>query len=63
MPYQNNQVPTLKDIMARSTLEGKYYTYVKRKMENDVLVLKCIANEFQEKIKAAGKIILKSSMG
>lgn len=31
-------------------INGKAYTYVKRKMEGDVLVLKCIANESKQQL-------------
>jgi hypothetical protein len=30
-------------------MDGKSYTYVKRKIEGDVLILKCIANQSKEK--------------
>lgn len=32
-------------------IDGKSYTYVKRKIEGDILILKCIANPFREETK------------
>ena len=42
---------------------GKFYTYVKRKIENGVLVLLCIPNNSKEKIKAAGNDYFKTVNG
>lgn len=44
-------------------VDGKYYTYVKRKIENGYLVLKCIPNNSKEKIKEASKDFFKMTNG
>ena len=44
-------------------VNGQYYTYVKRKIENGYLVLKCIPNNAKEKIKAAGNDFFKMTVG
>ena len=45
------------------TIDGKAYTYVKRKMEGDVLVLKCIANESKQQLKKTEDNLAKSNSG
>jgi hypothetical protein len=44
-------------------LDGKHYSYVKRKVEAGVLVLKCIANPEKDLIKNAGQELLEASNG
>ena len=44
-------------------MDGKYYTYVKRKIEKGFLVLKCISNSSKEKIKTAGNDYFKMANG
>ncbi len=44
-------------------VDGKSYTYVKRKIENGFLVLKCISNNAKEKIKTAGNDYFKRANG
>jgi hypothetical protein len=44
-------------------IDGKAYTYVKRKMEGDVLVLKCIANECRQQLKKTADNLAKSNSG
>ncbi len=45
------------------TIDGKEYSYVKRKMEGDVLVLKCIANESKQQLTKTANNLAKSSAG
>ena len=45
------------------TIDGKAYTYVKRKIEGDVLVLKCIANESKQQLRETADDLVKSSGG
>lgn len=45
------------------TIDGKAYTYVKRKIEGDVLVLKCIANESKQQLKKTAENLAKSNTG
>jgi hypothetical protein len=62
MPYQNNQAEFERHYGEMES-GGKYYTYVKRKIENGVLVLLCIPNNSKEKIKAAGNDYFKTANG
>lgn len=62
MPYQNNQ-SAFERHYGEMEAGGKYYTYVKRKIENGVLVLLCIPNNAKEKIKEAGNDYFKTANG
>jgi len=62
MPYQNSQMDFERHY-GEMEADGKYYTYVKRKIENGVLVLLCIPNDSKEKIKAAGNDFFKIANG
>jgi hypothetical protein len=62
MPYQNSQMEFERHY-GEMEADGKYYTYVKRKIENGVLVLLCIPNNSKEKIKAAGNDYFKTANG
>ncbi len=62
IPYQNDQAEFERHY-GEMELDGKYYTYVKRKIENGFLVLKCIPNSSREKIKAAGNDYFKLANG
>jgi len=44
-------------------INGKSYTYVKRKMENGFLILKCIPNHQRDKLKNANADFLKMVVG
>ena len=44
-------------------IDGKSYTYVKRKMENGFLILKCIPNHQRDKLKTANTDFLKMVVG
>lgn len=62
MPYQNNQTEFERHY-GEMEVNGKYYTYVKRKIEDGVLVLLCLPNSSKEKIKAAGNDYFKVANG
>lgn len=44
-------------------IEGKTYTYVKRKIEGDILVLQCIANKTKQQLKAIDNSLTKANTG
>jgi hypothetical protein len=50
MPYQN-RVTEFERHYGEITIEGKAYTYVKMRIDKDMLVLKCIANAGKEQLK------------
>ena len=62
VPYQNDQAEFERHY-GEMEVDGKYYTYVKRKIEDGFLILKCIPNSFKEKIKAAGNDFFKMANG
>lgn len=62
IPYQNDQMEFERHY-GEMEVDGKYYTYVKRRIENGYLVLKCISNDAKEKIKAAGNDFFKMTNG
>lgn len=62
VPYQNNQ-SEFERHYGEMEVNGQHYTYVKRKIENGFLVLKCIPNESREKIEAAGNNYFKMTNG
>ena len=62
IPYQNDQADFERHY-GEMKVNGKYYTYVKRKIENGYLILKCIPNSDKEKIKAAGSEFFKMANG
>jgi len=62
IPYQNDQAEFERHY-GEMEVDGKYYTYVKRKIENGFLILKCIPNSSKEKIKAAGNDFFKMANG
>jgi len=49
MPYQMRYTEFERHY-GEAVINGKTYTYVKRKIEGDVLVLKCIANETKQQL-------------
>lgn len=56
LPYQS-RFTEFERHYGEINIDGKEYTYVKRKIEGDVLVLKCIANESREQLnKTAGNM-------
>jgi hypothetical protein len=62
VPYQIDQAEFERHY-GEMEVDGKYYTYVKRKVENGYLILKCIPNSDKEKIKAAGDDFFKMTNG
>ena len=62
VPYQNDQ-SDFERHYGEMEVDGKYYTYVKRKVENGFLVLKCIPNDSKQKIKEAGDDFFKMANG
>jgi hypothetical protein len=62
IPYQNDQAEFERHY-GEMEVDGKYYTYVKRKIENGFLILKCIPNNSKEMIKAAGNDFFKMTNG
>ena len=62
MPYQNDQAEFERHY-GEMEVDGKYYTYVKRKIEKGWLVLMCIPNSSKEKIQAAGNDYFKIANG
>jgi hypothetical protein len=62
VPYQNDQADFERHY-GEMEIDGKYYTYVKRKIENGYLILKCIPNSSKEQIKAAGYDYFKMTNG
>ena len=62
MPYLSEQMEFERHY-GEMTIEGKHYTYVKRKIENGELVLKCLPNSSRERILAAGNDFFKLANG
>lgn len=62
VPYQNDQAEFERHY-GEMEVDGKYYTYVERKIENGFLILKCIPNSDKEKIKAANSDFFKMANG
>ena len=62
VPYQNNS-SEFERHYGEVEVDGKYYTYVKSKVENGFLVLQCIPNSSKEKIKSAGNDFFKMANG
>jgi hypothetical protein len=62
VPYQNSS-SEFERHYGEVEVDGKYYTYVKSKVENGFLVLQCIPNSSKEKIKSAGNDFFKMANG
>jgi hypothetical protein len=62
VPYQIEQ-SEFERHYGEMEVDGKYYTYVKRKVENGYLILMCIPNSDKEKIKAADNDFFKMTNG
>ena len=62
VPYQNDNA-SFERFYGEIEVDGKYYTYVKRKVEDGYLVLKCISNNSKEQIKAVGNDFFKITNG
>ncbi len=54
VPYQLNQTDFERHY-GEVEVDGRFYTYVKRKIENGQLVLLCLPNEKKTEVQAAGK--------
>jgi hypothetical protein len=62
MPYQASSTEFERHY-GEVELNGKIYAYVKRKIENGYLVLKCIPNTVKENIKNADNILFTANNG
>jgi hypothetical protein len=62
MPYQNNW-SDFERHYGEIEIKGKIYTYVKRKVENGCLILKCIPNTAKQNIKNADNILFNMNNG
>lgn len=62
MPYQNNW-SSFERNYGEIEIGGKIYTYVKRKVEDGYLILKCIPNTAKQKIKNADYRIFNANNG
>ena len=60
MPYQN-RVTQFERHYGEITIEGKAYTYVKMRIDKDMLVLKCIANSGKEQLKNTSDNLAKAN--
>src|SRR5262249_20245753 len=62
MPYQNS-TGSFERHYGEIEISGKIYTYVKRKIEDGYLILKCIPNKEKEDIKNADNILFNANNG
>ena len=62
MPYQERHTEFERHY-GEITIDGKAYTYVKRKIDGNVLVLKCIANQKRQDLKEKSDDITKANSG
>jgi len=62
MPYQNNQ-SGFERHYGEAEINGKIYTYVKRKIEDGWLILKCIPNDQKQAIRTAYNIFFSINNG
>jgi hypothetical protein len=62
MPYQDRYTDFERHY-GEITIDGKAYTYVKRKIEGDVLVLKCIPNNSKQELNKTADDLVKSNSG
>lgn len=62
MPYQNDQ-SEFERHYGEAEINGKIYTYVKRKIENGYLVLKCLPNHEKQALRNASNIFFSISNG
>lgn len=62
MPYLNEN-SDFERYYGEIEVNGRYYTYVERKVEDGYLILRCIANTSKERIKAAGNDFFKMTNG
>lgn len=62
MPYQQRYTEFERHY-GEVDIDGKTYTYVKRKVEGDVVVLKCIANKSKQQLKNIDTDLTKANNG
>ena len=62
MPYQNTWTD-FERCYGQIQVDGKYYNYVKRKIEDGWLILKCLPNEQKQMIKTNGDNLFKVANG
>jgi hypothetical protein len=62
VPYQNDNTDFERHY-GEMEVDGKFYTYVKRKVEKGYLILKCIPNNSKEKIKQVSDDFFKMTNG
>lgn len=62
MPYQQRYTEFERHY-GEINIDGKVYSYVKRKIEGDLLILKCIPNEQKQELKHKSDDITKSNTG
>lgn len=60
MPYQQRYTEFERHY-GEIEIDGKSYTYVKRKIEGDVLILKCIANQSKEELNSIKNDLAKAN--
>ena len=62
MPYQQ-RFTDYERHYGEIVMEGKTYTYVKRKIEGDVLILKCIPNKAKQQLQTIDNSLTKANTG
>ena len=62
LPYQTNQ-SEFERHYGEIEIDGQLYSYVKRKIQDGFLILKCIPNDSKQKIKAADTDFFKMANG
>jgi hypothetical protein len=62
MPYQNDQ-SEFERHYGEAEINGTIYTYVKRKIENGYLVLKCLPNHEKQAIRNANNVLFSINNG
>jgi len=62
MPYQDRHTEFERHY-GEVTIDGKAYSYVERKIDGNVLVLKCIANRQKQDLKEKSDAITKANSG
>ena len=62
MPYQDRHTEFERHY-GEITIDGKAYAYVERKIDGNVLVLKCIANQQRQDLKEKSDAITKANSG
>jgi hypothetical protein len=62
MPYQE-RFTDFERHYGEIEIDGKSYTYVKRKIQGDVVIFKCIANESKEQLQSLQNDLAKANTG